>query len=108
MADPVSLAVGSVLVGGSVIQGQKQLKLQKQALEDQKNAQADAVARAAKAQRDSQTAVNAANQKTPDIGGLLTSEQAAASQGVGSTLLTGPGGIDSKSLKLSKTSLLGA
>lgn len=108
MADPITAGIGTLIVGGGVMQGQKQLKLQRQALDEQRQAQADAVARAAAAQRDATQQYNAANQKKPDIGGLLTSEATAAQQGVGSTLLTGPGGIDPQALKLSKSSLLGA
>jgi hypothetical protein len=108
MGDPVTMAVAGAVVGSEIFSAQKQQKLQKQALEEQRQTQADATARAAKAQRDQEQAYNAANQKKPDIGTLLTSEQAAASKGQGETLLTGPVGVDSGALKLSKSSLLGA
>lgn len=49
---------------------------------------------------------NKANAKTPNIAALLASNQAPG--GVGSTMLTGPGGVDTSKLTLGRNTLLGA
>lgn len=49
---------------------------------------------------------NKANAKTPDIAALLAGNQNPG--GVGSTLLTGPGGVDTAKLALGRNTLLGA
>lgn len=56
---------------------------------------------------DSDQAINRANQKSPDVAGILSGAQRDAKSGGGSTMLTGPAGVDPNSLALSKTSLLG-
>lgn len=56
----------------------------------------------------SDQAINRANQKTPDVGAILSGAQRDAKGGGGGTMLTGPAGIDPSSLSLSKTSLLGS
>jgi hypothetical protein len=50
---------------------------------------------------------NRANGKTPDLMGLSSQNALDAKGGIGSTMLTGPQGIDPKSLLLGKTTLLG-
>ena len=49
---------------------------------------------------------NRANAKAPDIAALLAGNQAPG--GVGSTMLTGPGGVDTSKLTLGRNTLLGA
>ena len=49
---------------------------------------------------------NKANAKVPDIAALLAGNQAPG--GVGSTMLTGPGGVDTSKLTLGRNTLLGA
>lgn len=49
---------------------------------------------------------NKANAKTPDIAALLAGNQNPG--GVGSTMLTGPGGVDTTKLALGRNTLLGA
>lgn len=49
---------------------------------------------------------NKANAKTPNIAALLAGNQAPG--GVGSTMLTGPGGVDTSKLTLGRNTLLGA
>lgn len=52
-------------------------------------------------------AINRANQKTPDVAAIMSGAQRDAKNGGGSTMLTGPSGVDISSMSLSKTSLLG-
>ena len=49
---------------------------------------------------------NKANVKTPDILALLAANKSPG--GVGSTMLTGPGGVDTSKLTLGRNTLLGA
>jgi hypothetical protein len=49
---------------------------------------------------------NKANAKTPNIAALLAGNQAPG--GVGSTMLTGAGGVDTSKLTLGRNTLLGA
>lgn len=49
---------------------------------------------------------NKANAKTPDILALLAANKSPG--GVGSTMLTGPGGVDTSKLTLGRNTLLGA
>lgn len=49
---------------------------------------------------------NRANAKTPDIAALLAGNRNPG--GVGSTMLTGPGGVDTSKLALGRNTLLGA
>jgi uncharacterized protein HemX len=97
-------------VGGtaySIVNGQNQQAAQQESLKTQKTAQGEAKAAALSTQRKSETAANAANMKTPDIAGLLSRAAGVAKGGIGSTMLTGSGGVDSSTLNLGKTSLLG-
>ncbi len=75
------------------------------------NAQEDATAQATKTAQATATAAaeanNKANQKTPNAGAMLSSNQMAAKGGQSGTMLTGPAGIDPNLLKLGKTTLLG-
>jgi hypothetical protein len=78
------------------------------AADQQKKAQREASAAAQKQAKQADQAFNAANKKKPNIDAMLSSNQAAGNMGVGSTMLTGPGGIDNNMLTLGKNTLLGA
>jgi hypothetical protein len=106
MADPVTIGVGALLIGGTIAQQQKAMKAQKAGLELQRQAQDQAESAAIAQQRRADMAYNAANKKTPDVQGILLGEQQAA-KGIGSTMLTGPGGIDKSKLVLGGGTLLG-
>jgi len=102
MCDPITLAIGSVLLGAgmSAVQGQSQASAQKKA----QNQARDAAAAQAK---DADRAFNKANMKQPDVGALDSANQMAAKGGPGSTMLTGSAGIDPTALSLGRTTLLG-
>jgi hypothetical protein len=67
--------------------------------------QAKANAQKAQQQADEQT--NAANAKAPNVSAIQSAVEVAAKGGAGSTMLTGPAGIDPSSLTLGKSTLLG-
>lgn len=103
------MAISAAIAGAAygIRTGEKQRQQQKRALSRQEEAQRNAEARAQSEQRRADMEFRAANREKPDIGSLLTSELAAEQSGAGATLLTGPGGVDPKRLKLGRTSLLG-
>lgn len=71
----------------------------------QKKAQRSAEAIAEKQKNQAEREFNRANAKTPDLAGIMASNKRA--EGAGSTMLTGPQGVDSGSLSLGKNTLLG-
>lgn len=73
---------------------------------DAANAASAASTNAAKTLEQGQEATNRANQKTPSIPGLAAANKGGG--GIGSTSLTGPGGVDPSALSLGKSTLLGA
>lgn len=74
--------------------------------QDRATAQAAAQAKATADAADQ--AFNKANGKQPNVQGLYNDNVAAGKGGVSGTLLTGPQGIDPKTLLLGKSTLLGA
>ena len=71
----------------------------------QKKAQRSAEAQAQKQQQQAEREFNRANAKTPDLAAIMASNKRA--EGAGSTMLTGPQGVDTGSLALGKSTLLG-
>lgn len=104
-------AIGSAVVGAGslaygIYNGQQQAGMQEQALKKQNTAQQQATAAALSTERKSEVAQGAVNQQTPDISSILQ-RAATVGKGLGSTMLTGPGGVDTSNLTLGKTTLLG-
>lgn len=98
-------------VGGtaySIVNGQAQNAAQQEGLKRQKTAQDTAKSQALSTQRKSELAQNSANMKTPDIASILARASGPSKAGLGSTMLTGPGGVTTGDLTLGKTSLLGS
>ena len=102
MCDPVTAAV---VLGGVATYTQYQQGEAAKAAQAQASAQATANAKTNADQADQ--ANNRANAKQPDLGSMLSSNQMAANGGVSGTMLTGPQGVDPKTLLLGKTTLLG-
>lgn len=94
-----SAIIGGAL-GASAISGRKAVKAQERAQEQ-------AVTSAKEVSLASERANNRANAKTPNLIGLAR-DNAGASGGVGSTMLTGVSGIDPEKMRLGKSTLLGA
>lgn len=84
----------------SIYNAEKQRTAQNHAL-DQAKAQAKAQQQAA------DEAQNRANSKKPDVAAMLGAAALSSRSGQAGTLLTGPQGINTGSLTLSKTTLLG-
>lgn len=94
-------------VGASIYNGQQQKKSADRAA-DQAEKQANQQAAAAAKQADqAEQNMNRANQKTPDVGGILSASQQAGKAGASGTMLTGPQGVDPAALQLGKNTLLG-
>jgi hypothetical protein len=99
MAIAAAAAVASV--GVSVHQGNKQMKAQK-------SAAAQSMKDAADTKATNERAINQANQKRPDLSSIFAQNLGLNSGGVGSTMLTGPGGAKMGAGLLGKSTLLGA
>lgn len=96
----ISAVAAAVGTGYSIYSGQKQDKLQKQAANQAKDA-------AHKQEMQADMELNKANQKQPDTNAILSAAQQAGQGGAGSTMLTGPGGVDPHKFQLGKNTLLG-
>lgn len=93
--------IAAVGTGYSIYSGER-------AADAQQKAQAEAKKAAEKQAAEADIANNRANQKKADVGGLLAQNQQQAQGGGGSTMLTGPSGVDMASLNLGRNTLLGA
>lgn len=106
----IALAAAGVGAAGTaygIVNGQAQQSAQQTALKKQNTAQQTATGAALSTERQSEVAQGAANQQTPDIASIL-SRAANTGKGASSTMLTGPGGVDTSSLNLGKSTLLGS
>ena len=100
-AAPIVMAVAAAAsTAYSIYSGEKQKSAQKSAA---KTAQANADKQAQLADQD----LNRANQKSPDVGALLSANQQQSLSGQSGTMLTGSQGVDPNSLSLGKSTLLG-
>lgn len=96
----ITAAVAAASAYSSYSQGKKSAAAQKTA---NKKAQANADKQAQLAEQD----LNRANQKSPDVGALLSANQQQSLSGQSGTMLTGSQGVDPNSLSLGKSTLLG-
>lgn len=103
-----SLGVAAVGTGLSAINGAQQNDAQKKSLAMQTTATQKAEANALSTERKNELSMNAANMKTPDLSDIMARAAQAGKAGNASTMLTGPGGVNTGSLNLGKTSLLGS
>jgi hypothetical protein len=105
VCDPISLGIATLAVtaGGTVAQ----MSASKKALNAQKAAAAQSETAATQAAAEAERANNAANQKKPNVAGIIAEASRRARGGVGSTMLTGPQGVAGSTLSLGRTSLLG-
>lgn len=108
MSAMITAAVAlTVMTGYSIYSGEQQKKQQKEALNQQRDAQQKAEASALKQEKAAEEAQNKSLAKRPDTGALLSSAEQASKTGVGGTMLTGAAGVDPTSLQLEKKTLLG-
>ncbi len=103
-----SLALAGTGTAISAVDGAKANSNQQTALKNQTTATQTAEASALSTERKNATATNAANQQAPDISSILSQAANASKVGVGSTMLTGAGGVNNSSLNLGKSTLLGS
>lgn len=110
VAAVVIAGIGAAAAAGStaygIVNGQNQSAMQQEALKRQNTAQQTATAQALSNERKSEVAQGAANQQQADITGIMK-RAAAGGNGLSSTMLTGPGGVDTSGLNLGGSSLLG-
>ena len=99
-----ALAVAATGTGYSIYAGEQNAKAQESA---QESAQKNAMRQAQATAKSNEEAVNRANMKRPNVNAILAATQNAAKSGVGSTMLTGPTGVDQSALSLGKSTLLG-
>ena len=86
----------------------EQAEYQRQSLAMQEKAQQESRLAAQEQKKASEQQINAATRKSPDVSSIQAAAEAMQQGGVGSTMLTGPTGIDPNDLKLNKNTLLGA
>ena len=103
-----SAAVGAAGLGYTIAAGEDAKRKQADALGRQQKAQTQAVNAAQGQRKQSEMAMNRANQQQPNIAGIMESASAASSGGAAGTMLTGPTGVDPNALALGKSSLLGS
>ncbi len=103
----IAAAAAVVGTGYSVYAGEQQKAAQSDALAKQEQAQKEATDRAKGQQQTAQQAQNAANQKSPDVAGIMEAAGKAAQGGPSGTMLTGPSGVNQADLTLGKNTLLG-
>jgi hypothetical protein len=99
-AELIVVGIAAAGVGATVYGADKARSASNKAM-DQQKAQAAITAKAA------EQATNKANAKSPDSSAMLSANMQAGQAGQGSTMLTGPQGVDPSTLTLGKTTLLG-
>lgn len=97
--------IGVAVAGASAYSSNRNAKA---GLKQQEKAQQQALKQAQAQDAAADQAHNAANMKSPDVGGLLAAAAGGARGGQSSTMLTGPSGIDPNKLALGKSNLLGS
>jgi len=102
-----STIVAAAGTAASVAQSQAARSDQKDALAKQQAAQKKAAEQAQMQQRRSETAVNAANRRTPDTASIMERAGEMGAGGASSTMLTGPTGVDMGANALGRNTLLG-
>lgn len=104
----IAAGVAAAGVGAGVYEGNKAASAQKKGLQQQQNAQTQAEQQALDVQRKNEMATNAANQKVPDLSAILARAATSGRDGINSTMLTGPGGVNPAGLNLGGKTLLGS
>ena len=102
----MSLAITAV-VAVSAASAAVQYDQARDAASDQRRVQAENKRRAQEAARKADEEFNRLNMKKPNISGIMAQNAQSSAGGVGSTMLTGPGGVGLSNSILGKTTLLG-
>ena len=99
------VAIGSTIA--SVSQANEQRKIQKKQLEQQRQANEQALTRAEEEKQRSEQEYNRANRQNVDVESALDASKLSSKQGASGTLLTGNMGVNSDELDTNKNTLLG-
>ena len=102
-----SAAAAAAGVGYSVYAGEQGKKAQREAMNQQKAAQAQAAQQARQQATESQAAIRRSQQQAPDVASIMAAAQESGAGGPSATMLTGPAGIDPSQLMLGRNTLLG-
>lgn len=103
------VAAGAAAAGTaySVYSGERAADAQQEAMRKQEQAQKEALDIQKRQAKAAEQNINRANRKQPDVAEISQQSQAMAGQGGGSTMLTGPQGVNPNELALGKSTLLG-
>lgn len=103
------VAAGAAAAGTaySIYSGERAADAQAEAMRKQEEAQKQALDIQKKQAATAEQNMNRANRKQPDAAAISQQSQAMAGQGGGSTMLTGPQGVNPNELALGKSTLLG-
>lgn len=91
----------------SIYAGERAADKQNEALNQQRQAQAEAKDAATRQQSTAEQNVNKARQKAPDVGAIQQAAEQGSTGGAQGTMLTGPQGVKKEDLSLGKSTLLG-
>lgn len=104
MCDPVSAVIGVTSLVGAGLSASQSSKSRAQTQQIHN----DNVRQAQQQAQRAETQYNKANQKQPGVAAMMAGNQRAAGKGIGSTFLTGVGGVPTSALSLGGGSLLGS
>lgn len=93
--------------GATIYSGMQQKKGMAAAAAQQAAAQQQATVQANKAAAQADIAQNQANQKRPNVAGVMDAMSQRGKSGASGTMLTGSQGVDPNALNLGKSTLLG-
>lgn len=91
----------------TIYSGERAADKQDEALNQQRQAQAEAKTAAEKQQQTSEQQINKSRQKSPDVAGIQQAAEQGSQGGSAGTMLTGPQGVKKEDLSLGKSTLLG-
>lgn len=91
----------------SIYSGERAADAQREAMQKQETAQREALDIQKKQAEKAEQNVNRATRRQPDVQAIGQQSQQMATQGGGSTMLTGPQGVNPNELALGKSTLLG-
>jgi Flp pilus assembly protein TadB len=102
-----AIALGT-MAGYSIYSGERANRMQQHQLRQQDAAQMQALQQSEKQRQTSEQAMNRANQRTPNVRGIMEGAMQQAAGGPSGTMLTGPMGVDPSALALGRSTLLGS
>lgn len=104
----IAAGVAAGSAGYGIYAGQKQNAIQEKSLIAQKTAEQQAETNALSSERKSAVAQAAANRQTPNVAAILARAAQMGNNGLSSTMLTGPAGVNPGGLNLGKSTMLGS